>query len=78
MLEMAEKSGRDFRAGFMGRTMTVLWEEVKNDNLWTGYTGNYIKVIAKSADSLANCLTDTRLAHEFEGALWGRIESGYK
>jgi hypothetical protein len=32
----------------------VLWEKQTDDGDWTGMTGNYIRVFAKSKDNLSN------------------------
>ncbi len=73
MLDLAGRSARDFRRLFSGQTMPVLWEERKGEALWIGHTGNHIKVITRSVESLRGCLLETRLGGEYEDALWGDI-----
>ena len=71
MIDLAEQSSRDFRRRFTGKTMLVLWEEQKEDHLWIGHTGNYIKVVTRSNEPLANRLLQTELGIEHGDALWG-------
>lgn len=73
MIDLADRSARDFRRGFSGRTMPVLWEENKGAGLWVGYTGNYVKVIVRSDEPLRGCLIETRLGGGYEDALWGDL-----
>lgn len=55
----AEKQRR-FHQSHEGRTLTVLFEH-EEDGFWTGYTGNYIRVAARSNAILANTLHDVTL-----------------
>ena len=60
MLKLARESSLRFREKFLGRTMTVLWEQGV-DGVWVGLTDNYIRVFASSNEPLKNRLTATRL-----------------
>jgi threonylcarbamoyladenosine tRNA methylthiotransferase MtaB len=71
MLALAEESARGFRQRFLGRTMPVLWEK-KSGGVWSGYTGNYIKVYARSTDDLANELRPVKLESLYKDGVWGR------
>ncbi len=62
MLTLAEESARDFRQRFSGRTMTVLWEQRTGEGIWSGVTGNYIRVFAESKEDLSNRLMPVKLA----------------
>ncbi len=62
MLTLAEESTRNFRQRFSGRTMTVLWEQRTGDYIWSGVTGNYLRVFTESEDDLSNRLTPVTLA----------------
>lgn len=73
MLDLADRSARDFRRRFSGRIMPVLWEEAKGGRIWIGHTGNYIKVATRSDEPLRGCLIETRLGDGYEDALWGDI-----
>ena len=60
MLALAEESARNFRKRFLGRTMPLLWEQ-KTNGIWSGLTGNYIRVYAKSDEDLSNQITEVKL-----------------
>ena len=62
MLALAEESARDFREGFAGKTMAVLWEKKSGAGVWEGYTANYIKTYTRSDDDLSNKLLTLKLA----------------
>ena len=59
MQAVAEASQRAFAQRFIGRELIVLWES--NDEgrttVWSGYSDNYIRVVATSARNLHNRLT---------------------
>jgi threonylcarbamoyladenosine tRNA methylthiotransferase MtaB len=54
MLALATESAQKFRESFAGEALDVLWEKQTDDGDWTGMTGNYIRVFAKSKDDLSN------------------------
>ena len=54
MLALAEESAHKFRDSFTGELMDVFWEKQTDDGDWTGITGNYIRVFAKSDRNLSN------------------------
>ncbi len=60
MLALAKESARRFHEKFLGREMDVLWEKQEN-GVWSGYTGNYIKVYSKGDADLTNKLTKVKL-----------------
>ncbi len=62
MLALAEESAAAFWRQFAGETMTVLWENCSGDDIWCGFTGNYLKVYLKSKENLANQLLPVKLA----------------
>jgi len=62
MLALAEESVHSFRQHFSGRTMTVLWEQRTGDYIWSGVTGNYIRVFTESKEDLNNRLMPVKLA----------------
>jgi threonylcarbamoyladenosine tRNA methylthiotransferase MtaB len=71
MLALAEESARSFRERFLGRTVTVLWEQ-KSGGAWSGYTDNYIRVYTKSNKDLANQLKPAKLESIYKDGVWGR------
>jgi threonylcarbamoyladenosine tRNA methylthiotransferase MtaB len=62
MLTLAKESSQNFRQRFSGRTMTVLWEQRTGEGIWSGVTGNYLRVFTESKEDLSNRLMPIRLA----------------
>ena len=62
MLILAEESALNFRQRFSGRTMSVLWEQRTGEGIWSGVTGNYIRVFTESKEDLSNRLMPAKLA----------------
>jgi threonylcarbamoyladenosine tRNA methylthiotransferase MtaB len=57
MLSVAEESASNFRATFRGRSRPVLWEQSDGDDLWSGFTDNYIPVKCRSRADISNTVT---------------------
>jgi threonylcarbamoyladenosine tRNA methylthiotransferase MtaB len=74
MLHLAQKSAQSFHRSFLGRSLTVLWEEEKGDGIWSGLSDNYIRVFSKSEEQLRNRLLSVRLTQEHGSGLWGSVE----
>jgi len=72
MLALAEESAHNFRRRFLGRTMPVLWEKQSN-GIWSGLTGNYIKVYTESTEDLTNKLLPVRLESIWKDGVRGTI-----
>ena len=72
MLALAEESAQCFHQSFLNRTMDVLWEQ-RSGGIWSGLTGNYIKVYTKHGKDLANSLTPVKLENIYRDGLWGNI-----
>ncbi len=62
--------GKVYRQGFLGRAMDVLWEK-QSSGIWSGHTGNYIKVYTRSDDNLTSSLTRVKLVKLYKDGLWG-------
>lgn len=73
MLALAEESSQRFVENFLGQTVEVLFEQ-ESGGLWSGLTGNYIKVYVKSNISLANQLMPVTLAKVYKDGIWGEID----
>ena len=71
MLALAEESAQNFRRRFLGKTMPVLWEK-QTDGIWSGLTGNYIKVYTESSEDLTNQLLSVKLVEIRKDGVWGR------
>jgi len=70
MLRLAEKSAGNFCQRFLGRTMPVLFEQ-RSNGVWSGLTGNYIKVYTRSGEDLANRLLPAELVELYKDGVWG-------
>ncbi len=65
---------RRFQESLLGRTEPVLFEQ-KEGGLWTGYTGNYVRVAVRSKDSLRNVTRDVRLDSIVGDVVVGEIQA---
>jgi len=74
MLALAEESLQNFNRQFLGRTMPVLWEQ-QAGGAWSGLTGNYIKVYARSGEELTNRLLPVKLVAIYKDGVWGELLS---
>jgi threonylcarbamoyladenosine tRNA methylthiotransferase MtaB len=72
MLALAKESARDFQRLYSGRTLEVLWEQ-KTNGVWSGLTGNYIKVHTRSSDDLTNRLLPVKIVKIYRDGVWGEI-----
>lgn len=70
MRDVAKRSADVFMRQFINRTMDVLWETSKPDGTWSGFTGNYIKVFAKSEIALENRLLPAKLLRLKGDGIW--------
>lgn len=64
LLKLAEAQEAEFRTRSLGEVRPVLWEEAREADgltLWSGLTDNYIRVVGESAVPLANQITLARL-----------------
>ncbi|MDO8567555.1 MAG: tRNA (N(6)-L-threonylcarbamoyladenosine(37)-C(2))-methylthiotransferase MtaB [Dehalococcoidales bacterium] len=73
MLALADESALSFRQQFLGRTNQVLWEK-QSDGIWSGLTGNYTRVYARSEDNLENRLLPVKLAKIYGDGVWGELQ----
>jgi len=72
MLALAKESTRSFQQRFPGKTTNVLWEQ-KAGGVWSGLTGNYIKVYARSHENLTNRLLPVKLVKLYRDGVWGEV-----
>ncbi|HZQ05222.1 MAG TPA: tRNA (N(6)-L-threonylcarbamoyladenosine(37)-C(2))-methylthiotransferase MtaB [Anaerolineae bacterium] len=74
MQRVADASLRRFTGRFVGRTLSVLYEEDENaPGVWSGYTDNYIRVVTRSRENMANRIVPTRLVEAVEDGARGEI-----
>ncbi len=72
MLALSRESVKAFQERFIGRSMDVLWEQ-KSQGVWSGLTGNYIKVYTKSNKTLTNLILPIKLVKFYRDGVWGEI-----
>ena len=72
MLSLAGESLHNFNRQFLGGTMEVLWEQ-QSGGIWSGLTGNYIKVYTRSRENLANRLLPVKLVKIYKEGVWGEV-----
>jgi len=72
MLALAGESVRDFIKRFLGGTAEVLWEK-KAAGVWSGLTGNYIKVYSRDSGELTNKLLPVKLEKIYRDGVWGMV-----
>ena len=72
MLVLSKESTRDFQQQFLGKSMGVLWEQ-QSGGVWSGLTGNYIKVYSRSSNDLTNELSPVELLRIYRDGIWGVI-----
>ena len=75
MLELAQSSHRRFCEQFLGQTMPVLWEKETSpgSSIYSGLTGNYIRVFTHSEKSLSNEITPVKLVEFRNRAIWAEL-----
>ncbi len=74
MQRVADASARQFAQQFLGRRFGVLFEEMTSPGIWSGYTDNYIRVVAASDADLSNKIIPTRLDEIVEEGARGVVE----
>ena len=72
MLALAGESAQSFHKEYLGRTLEVLWEQHKG-GIWSGLTGNYIKVYTRSNEDLTNQLIPVKLVKIYRDGVWGEV-----
>ncbi len=70
MLALAKESTQNFARQFLCKVIPVLWEK-RSDEIWSGYTDNYIKVYTKSDKTLTNKLLPVKLVDIRGDGVWG-------
>ncbi len=72
MLALAQESADNFKRQFLGKVMPVLWE-TEAAGIWSGLTGNYIKVYTESDQDLANKILPVKLVNLRGDGVWGEM-----
>ncbi len=72
MLALAVDSARRFHQRFLGQKMAVLFEQ-QCDCVWSGLTGNYIRVYTESREGLTNKPLPVKLVEVSKDGVWGEV-----
>jgi threonylcarbamoyladenosine tRNA methylthiotransferase MtaB len=79
LLGLSARQWIAFQGQYIGRTLNVLWEASKGEtaegSIWTGLTGNMLRVIAVSAGPLWNTITAARLGEIGKRGIQAVVES---
>ena len=75
MLELSRSSRHKFYEQFIGQTMPVLWEKETSpgNGIYSGLTGNYIRVLAHSEKHLNNEIVPVKLIGFRNQEMWGEL-----
>lgn len=71
MQQLADKKAAEFHAGFLGRTMNVLFE-TEHKGITDGLTGNYIRVYT-DAPIVSGEIYAVKLERLYRDGIWGRV-----
>jgi threonylcarbamoyladenosine tRNA methylthiotransferase MtaB len=77
LLALSRECAQIYRQRFLSRIMPVLWEKQSN-GIWSGHTGNYIKVYTQSNDNLSNKLLPVKLGKIYKDGMWGEVVKSRK
>ncbi|MGA8848385.1 MAG: tRNA (N(6)-L-threonylcarbamoyladenosine(37)-C(2))-methylthiotransferase MtaB [Dehalococcoidia bacterium] len=74
-LELSRSCRRRFCEHFLGQAMPVLWEQEisPGSGIYSGLTGNYIRVFAHSEKFLSNEITPAKLIEFHNRGIWGEM-----
>ena len=63
----------DIMNSYLGKTVTVLFENGEEDDVYEGHTSNYMKIRCKSKEDLMNSLEEIKIKSNENGVLYGDI-----
>lgn len=61
MLKLAQDCLRNFQSQYTGDKLDVLWEKQTGEGVWSGITGNYLRVYKKDGANLQNRISAAKL-----------------
>ncbi len=70
LIDLADSIAKDFMKQFIDRNMPVLIETHKKENIFEGYTTNYLKVLIKSDINIKNQIVDVCIKNVRNDYLW--------
>lgn len=76
LIEKADAAAEKFFAKCSGAVRRVLFEELTEEGLLTGYSDNYVKVYAAGEPEMLNQFYDVKLLESYKDGMKGEIENG--
>lgn len=75
LIKLSNDLEKEFMSKFIGREMNVLYEESfgNEENKYTGYTPNYIKVVAENNENISGNILPSKLNEVKEEYLMGEV-----
>ena len=73
LIALSDAMGDKFIEGFIGKVMPVLYEQEISENLYEGYTENYIRVTAESQTNIKNKILDSKILSSKKERAHGEI-----
>lgn len=71
--ELSAEKRRTFYTTYMGKSVSVLFEQREKDGLFTGHTGNYMKVGVSTEENLSNCFRNVVITEIIDNIAIGRL-----
>lgn len=62
MRALGEQLAAEYRLGFIGQILSVLWEQQDEAGDWRGLTDNYLEVVTQSEENLYNRITPVKVS----------------
>jgi threonylcarbamoyladenosine tRNA methylthiotransferase MtaB len=75
LIELGEEITSEFMEKFIGENVSVLVETEKKENIFEGYTTNYLKVLLKSDINIRNTIVDVHVKNIKKDYLTGEYTS---
>ena len=71
--ELSQQKKEDFIQRFMGKSLNVLFENNQDNNQWSGYSDNYIRVSVNHKSNLRNTIKTVKILSQKSGLARGEI-----
>lgn len=76
LIEKAEKDAGRFHAMCKGHVRRVLFEEITEEGMLTGYTDNYVRAYVSGSEDMLNRFYSVKLLNEYKDGMKGEIVNG--
>lgn len=73
MLQLAQRHAFTLRQSYVGRRLSVLFEEGDNEQFLTGHTQNFLPVFVEKGEQRANDIRDVEILSNHPEGLFGRV-----